>query len=166
MKKRGKPHERMTLAEFKRRTAKGQSTRPLRSVLDELDQFKPREATGLKTEHQEQVEVIRWANDPANKHYHLSKLLFAIPNGGHRSKKTAGKLKAEGVKSGVPDLFLPVPGGPWHGLFIEMKRAKGGRESAEQTAWISTLRAMNYRVEVCAGAAQAIDIISDYLTHR
>ena len=36
-------------------------------------------------------------------------LLHAIPNGGHRNKATAGQLKAEGVKRGVPDIFLPVP---------------------------------------------------------
>lgn len=35
--------------------------------------------------------------------------LHAIPNGGQRDKITAGKLKAEGVKKGVLDVFLPLP---------------------------------------------------------
>jgi len=34
---------------------------------------------------------------------------------------TAARLKAEGAKAGVWDIFLPVPSGRWHGLFIEMK---------------------------------------------
>ena len=48
-------------------------------------------------------------------------LMFAIPNGGKRDKITASKLKAEGVKPGVPDIFLPVSSGDCCGLFIEMK---------------------------------------------
>ena len=33
--------------------------------------------------------------------------IHAIPNGGLRNKATASNLKAEGVKSGVLDVFLP-----------------------------------------------------------
>ena len=33
--------------------------------------------------------------------------LHAIPNGGNRSAVTGARLKAEGVKRGIPDLFLP-----------------------------------------------------------
>ena len=40
------------------------------------------------------------------------KLLFAIPNGGHRSKTEAGILIGEGVKAGVADLMLAVPCSP------------------------------------------------------
>jgi hypothetical protein len=64
-------------------------------------------------------------------------MLFAIPNGGARHKAIAGKLRAEGVRAGVPDICLPVPRGEYHGLFIELKRPKGGHVSEEQEAWIS-----------------------------
>ena len=52
----------------------------------------------------------------------------AVPNGGARgdSKKAAAirgaQLKAEGVKSGVADVFIPYPNDGFHGLYIEFKR--------------------------------------------
>ena len=52
-------------------------------------------------------------------------LLFHIPNGGRRDTAEAANLKKQGVKPGVPDLFLPVARGGYHGLFIEMKRRDG-----------------------------------------
>lgn len=55
---------------------------------------------------------------------------FAVPNGGQRNKIVAAKLKQEGVKSGVPDIYVPV----WK-LWIEMKREKGGALQESQKAW-------------------------------
>lgn len=90
-------------------------------------------------------------------------MLFHTPNGGNRNVITAKKLKAEGVKPGVPDLCLPVPRGGYHGLFIEMKRQKGGVVSPEQKAWLQALNALGYRAEVCKGAAEAWDVIREYV---
>jgi hypothetical protein len=90
------------------------------------------------------------------------RLLFAIPNGGARHPAVAGKLKAEGVKAGVPDLLLPVARRRWNGLFIEMKSAKG-RVSPAQKEWIDALDAQGYRCEVCYGAEAAFDAILGYL---
>lgn len=89
-------------------------------------------------------------------------LLFAIPNGGHRSKRAAAKVKAEGAKPGVPDYFLPVPRAGKHGLFIELKTAKG-RPSAEQLAWLAALRAQGYEAVICRGWREAFDTLMDYL---
>lgn len=69
-------------------------------------------------EHNLQVAAVNWFRMQYPK-YRLN--LFAIPNGGARHKKTAGKLKAEGVTAGVSDLFLAVPSERSSGLFIEMK---------------------------------------------
>jgi hypothetical protein len=52
----------------------------------------------------------------------------AIPNGGDREASVAGRLKAEGVKAGVWDVFLPYPCGKWHGLYIEFKKPARVRE--------------------------------------
>ena len=37
--------------------------------------------------------------------------VFHIPNGGSRHKAEAARLKAQGVKAGVPDLCIPVARG-------------------------------------------------------
>lgn len=74
----------------------------------------------------------------------------------------AVNLKREGVKSGVPDLCLPVARGACHGLYIEMKR-QGGRVSDNQTEWIKNLREQGYRVAIAYTCEQAIDTIIKYL---
>lgn len=98
--------------------------------------------------------------------------MFAIPNGGLRDKITAGNLKREGVKRGVPDIFLPVPRGGYNGLFVEMKRrttGKGasrrqkGSTSDEQDDWIARLRARGYGAAAVVGFEAARQLIRDYL---
>lgn len=108
------------------------------------------------TEHDEQVALFEWAA-LASRHLPDLGMLFAIPNGGARHKAVAGKLRAEGVQSGVPDICLPVARGGFHGLFIELKRASGGAVSEEQRGWIQALRRQGYHAGVCHGfeAAQA-----------
>ncbi|MDR0620314.1 MAG: VRR-NUC domain-containing protein [Deltaproteobacteria bacterium] len=90
-------------------------------------------------------------------------LYYAVPNGGWRNKVVAVKLKAQGVRPGVPDMVIPVPRGGYHGLYIELKRAKGGQVSAYQKDWIENLREHGYRAEVCAGADAAMAVVVDYL---
>lgn len=99
----------------------------------------------IPTEHSDQREVVRWfrATWPDVR-------IFAIPNGGSRSKATAGRLKAEGVSPGVPDLFIPA----WR-LWVEMKREKGGSLRPEQRDWITHLEALGYRCVVGKGAEDA-----------
>ena len=48
-----------------------------------------------------------------------------------------------GVKSGVPDLMLPIPKGGYHGLFIELKKEVGGITSKEQIDWSQFLNQGN-----------------------
>lgn len=121
----------------------------------------------VPTEHQEQRAVFAWAALAARKCPDLD-LLFAIPNGARTSMGTAVKLKREGLRAGVPDMFLPVLRGIGIGqlelgLFVELKRTRGGRVSAEQLEWHERLRDNGYCVVVARGAEQAIDAMCDYL---
>ena len=93
------------------------------------------------------------------------RLLFAIPNGGKRGIIEAAIMKREGVRAGVPDLFLAVPHGPWPGLFIEMKR-EGAYATPDQTAMHKLLRDQGYRVELCKGLDEAISAIEKYLAWK
>lgn len=99
----------------------------------------------IPTEHEEQREVVRWFRQK-----YLTTRIFAIPNGGYRSRATAARLKAEGVARGVPDLFVPS-----HNLWIEMKRVKGGRLSPDQRDWIKYLEMLGNTCLVCFGADDA-----------
>ena len=91
------------------------------------------------TEDVEQTQLFAWANFARGKYPELT-LMYHVPNGGKRSKAEAVRFKAQGVKAGVPDICLPVPRGKYHGLYIELKRVKGGRVSAAQEEYISALR--------------------------
>lgn len=111
------------------------------------------------TEHAEQVALFqRIALDPRTK----SLPIFAIPNGGHRHMLTAVKLKAEGVKAGVPDIFCAVARGGRHGLFIEMKR-KGNSTTPQQVVWLATLAEQGYECDVCYTAETAFSVLLEYL---
>jgi hypothetical protein len=120
------------------------------------------------TEHQEQAELISTC-DKFKHMYPGAELIFAIPNaggfsGGYRSNVgRVAKLKAEGVRSGVPDLFLPVPRGGFHGFFIEMKTADGGDVSKNQQEWRATLEGQGYLVGIGCGCADAWQMIRYYL---
>jgi hypothetical protein len=71
------------------------------------------------------------------------KWLFAIPNGGQRNISVARKLKREGVKRGVFDLFLPVASLGFHGCFMEVK-APSGTLSDEQKEFQENISSQGY----------------------
>ena len=112
-------------------------------------------------EENEQITIMRWAELACGR-YPALRWLHHIPNGGQRSKATAARLKAAGVKSGVPDLCLPYPRGRWHGLYIELKVGRN-KPSEHQRAWLDYLDGQGYCVRVCYGADEAINAIRRYL---
>lgn len=112
-------------------------------------------------EHEHQVALIAW-REVLREAYPEVGLLFAIPNGGLRRPRTAGRLKAEGARDGVPDLLLPVARDGYHGLFIEMK-SPTGRLSPRQRWWAEALTETGHRVEVARGWPAACALIVDYL---
>lgn len=94
---------------------------------------------------------------------HLHLLLFHIPNGGLRNIKTAARLKKEGVKAGVADLFLAIPASGLHGLFIEMKRKDGGKQTELQKSFEEAIKKQCYGYTVCHGWEAAANVIKTYL---
>jgi len=107
----------------------------------------------MRSEHLEQVDFVSWFRK-----CFPDVLIFAIPNGGQRTRTTGAKLKAEGVVAGVPDLYIPA----WN-LWVEMKREKGGQLSPKQNGMISYLSGLpRHEVVVGYGADDARNKILSY----
>ena len=119
-----------------------------------------------QVEHTEQVILMQWWALAHQQFGIPEQLLFAIPNGGERNIIVAARMKKEGVRAGVPDLFLAVPKGEFHGLFIEMKKPKGGRVSKNQSSMIKLLAAQGYAAKVCCGWVEARVEIERYLRQQ
>ena len=115
------------------------------------------------SEHSHQVALMAWCAIEARNYPEL-RFIFAIPNGEARSVITGARLRAAGVRSGVPDLFLPAPRPPRSGLFLELKRP-GGKTSAEQQRWIDELNKAGYLATVCYGWEEARTVILTYLRY-
>jgi hypothetical protein len=120
-------------------------------------------AITVPTESQEQAALFEWADEWAAKRFPELKLLHHIPNGGNRPGVTGAILKREGVKPGVPDISLPVARGPYHGLYIELKRTVSGKISKAQQRWLDALTKEGYRAVVCLGFGEAKAAIERYL---
>lgn len=130
--------------------------------------------TGTESAHQKalfaHIAIKRLENPEL---YEVLRFLHHIPNGGDRDIVTAGKLKAEGVKPGVCDLFLPLPkhvlvdSKPkfFSGLYIEMKKpGKLDDTSEKQVEFIDFTRSVGYFVMVCDSWEFAWEVIEWYLT--
>lgn len=113
-------------------------------------------------EHQEQETFFKWVESVRIDGQPLLPHVYAIPNGGHRRPAVAGKLKAEGVKSGVPDINVDVPSGVYHGLRLEMKRI-GELPSEAQIEQLQARLKMGYQALVAHGFEQARNFTTRYL---
>lgn len=110
--------------------------------------------------------------------------LHAIPNGGLRTKATGARLKAEGVKAGIADLFLPVPVTHverhsglshhgielaatkfYHGLYIEVK-TRTGRQTKEQREFESAMVDNGYKYKIVRSMQEGIDAILEYIGRK
>ncbi len=87
--------------------------------------------------------------------------VFAIPNGYNKTPASRVKAKREGLRAGVPDLFVPIPTKRRHGLFIEMKYGRN-KTSQEQDAWIDLLNINGYAAVVCYSCDKAIEAVKRY----
>jgi hypothetical protein len=122
-----------------------------------------RKPNSAPLEEQSQAAFFQWWEIWAPLHKLPVQLLFAVPNGGHRHPAVAAKLKAQGVRRGVPDVFLDIPAGGWHGLRLEFKR-KGKSTSPEQQTMLAELRRRNYNALVVWSTEEAMRAVMAYLS--
>jgi hypothetical protein len=110
-------------------------------------------------EHRIQCACVRWYRYQYPKMHHN---LFAVPNGGWREKATAGKMKAEGVLSGVADLILLKSNAHYGALLIEMK-TRTGRQADTQRQWQALIEADGYKYVICRSLEDFIREVRTYL---
>ena len=130
------------------------------------------------TEASHQIKLFDWSSS-AERNFPELAWMHHIPNGGargsdSRSRAIAGnRLKRQGVKSGIPDIFLPVQRLGYAGLYIELKRPdvkpkRSGRGgvSDEQAKFGSFAIKQGYKWIVCYGWEDARDEILNYLQEK
>ena len=126
--------------------------------------FGPRTARAKPAdrEGQEQAALMR---EVELRYPEAFKLIYHVPNGGHRHKLVAIKLKEQGVKAGVPDLVLPMARAGYFGLYIEFKAKPpfDAAVSASQDAYIQALIDQGYLALVCRGHIDALECLRAYL---
>ena len=119
----------------------------------------------LGEESREQIALIEWAGVtrvPGSSDS-ISKHLIYINNGGKRSALAGYVAQLMGEKKGASDLFLALPSGGFHGLFIELK-AKTGKPSREQVDFLHDRMDKGYLAVLCHGWDSARSVITDYLS--
>jgi hypothetical protein len=116
----------------------------------------------LPTEHQIQAAFVTWTRH-AEARFPALKLAFAVPNAAKRHAGAAAILKAEGMRPGVPDWWLPYPFRKVAGLVIEFKRPKTGKLSKLQLEYIHRLEEVGWQVDICTDWQEARAIVIDYL---
>ncbi len=109
-----------------------------------------------------QQAVVRWWRDHCHEWQLEPELLFAIPNQARRSRANAGRMLAEGLLSGVPDVLVAVPRGDCGGFWIEFK-SRDGVLSENQRLMLARLTKIGYATVVVRSAAEAQAAITAYL---
>lgn len=99
----------------------------------------------------EQISLFNWAERNAHVLPCLS-LMYHVPNEGKRTNGAV--LKAMGLKTGVPDVVLPVASHNFHGLYLEMKYGNN-KPTKAQEEYMAALRQQGYKTVVCYGAEEA-----------
>lgn len=115
-------------------------------------------------EHDIQTAFFDWVRLAKNIHPVL-KLVFAVPNAAKRGFKTAARMKAEGLVSGVPDVLFPAPRHGFSGLAMEFKRP-GEKPTEAQLEFMDGLLKENWLVVVVTDSEAAIRTVRDYLGLR
>lgn len=110
------------------------------------------------SEHTEMVALARWLD--------FVGVLWAHPaNEGKRSWRNGARLKAEGLRKGLPDVlvFSPPPSLKGaKGMAIELKRERGGKVSEDQRRWLIELAAIGWVAIIARGAREAIAELQKY----
>lgn len=113
-------------------------------------------------EGDEQIVLFAWL---LLQHPKAWEMAFHVPNGGKRSKREGARFKAQGVKAGIPDVFIDIPRGGYHGFRMEFKATppKDAAIQENQKEWIVKFTDNGYYAVICKGFDAAKAAINYYL---
>jgi len=78
------------------------------------------------------------------------------PNEGRRSPRFGARLKAEGMKKGVPDILI-------FDLMVAIELKYGKNKcTPEQTEWLEKLEALGWGTAVCYTVQEVLDVLEKY----
>lgn len=120
------------------------------------ERIKAADLAVYKTEETIQQEVAAWLDLKLPKGWRW----YHCPNGGHRLKSVAGKMKAAGVKPGVPDCVILRPNGA--PIYVELK-AFGGTLSLAQREFRDWCEASQQPFRVCRSVGEVEVFLKEYL---
>lgn len=107
-------------------------------------------------EHGLQSRCVKWFRLT---HRDMVHNLFAVPNGGYRTKTTAA---LEGQLAGVADLILLKRKGSCGALLLEAK-VKGNYQSETQREWQKRIEADGYIYKIFHTLEEFVEIVNEYL---
>ncbi|MDR2341331.1 MAG: VRR-NUC domain-containing protein [Puniceicoccales bacterium] len=117
-----------------------------------------------------QKAVFSWADEQITLGRKELLLLGSFYNEVSRLSRFArANRKALGFRKGIPDLYLLIPRGNYHGLFIELKSLCPTHRRAASSCqgdFAKLLMLNGYRWTTCHGFENAIAEIERYLRHK
>lgn len=130
--------------------------------MDGKESMKSRNTSPLESWEQEQV--FSWIRSNQIRYPKLQ-LAYSTLNGVRLGARTRAAAKRQGNRRGVCDIVLPIKSGDgqWPGMYLELKRVKGGSVSNEQREFIRGVVTEGYYAAVARGHIEAIVEIKKYL---
>lgn len=121
----------------------------------------PKSSKLIPSESQTQIAYFHWVKLKESQDDRFL-AVFAVPNAGARTPRAGARMKAEGLRAGIPDIFCSIPSKGYHGLYIELKK-KGGKISPNQITYLDLFTKYNYLCKVCYSLSELIEVTEDYL---
>lgn len=112
----------------------------------------------MKPEQIEHIKLMDWVRSKS----HIHPFVFHIGNERKTSVQQGKLLKRMGIKAGVSDLFIGIPRGEWHGMFLELKAGKN-KPTKAQELFMQDFASQGYYCVWCQGFEEAKKLILEYV---
>lgn len=105
-----------------------------------------------------QIMLFEWISF----HPHIAPFCFSIPNERKASRFHGALLKQMGLRPGASDVFVAIPRGDFHGMFLELKEGRN-KPNDRQLKFMDDMRSQGYYCVWKTGFEKARLAITEYL---